>query len=148
MTSLGEMINKLNDKNQNSLLRDDIDNVTEQISNKLTEAAKNTNGQRNITNTAYQNKEKLSRMNFSQNKWFDEKCKENRKKNHKYKKEYNRKKKQVRATEKCKTQAEIIKNQLIQLIKSINSKNRKKLKNFVKRIQNCSGKVLRKKRIN
>ena len=80
MTSLGEMINKLNDKNQNSLLRDDIDNVTEQISNKLTEAAKNTNGQRNITNTAYQNKEKPSRMNFSQNKWFDEKCKENRKK--------------------------------------------------------------------
>ena len=93
ITSLNSIINDIKDKNQNyTTLKDDIENVTELLSNKLTEAAKLTNSQRYIKNTPNHKKDNSSGKNSETKEWFDEKCKESRKNYHNYKKEHNKKK--------------------------------------------------------
>ena len=88
ITRIKNIINDIKDKKQDyTPLKHDIENVTELLSNKLTEAAKITNGQRNIKNTPNNKKDNSSCKNSDKKEWFDEKCKERRKIYHNYKKD-------------------------------------------------------------
>lgn len=82
------LINETNDSNN---MQDNINNATRLIAEKLTQAAKATNGERLIYNSPTQNNRKETKHNNPRDEWFDETCKM-------YREEYHRKKKKHNST--------------------------------------------------